>query len=282
MLRIITTCVCAIVAAASFTGCGKAREWQGAPADTPSRDVVLFAPLDVGPLAEVYPAARIDYARELAKSLDFRMERIQAYVGTALPVSSDPKWDQGMMGEARGAGLVVLTEVVSVEEQEAVGGSGKLVATLSMRGIDATGKEAWAQEPVATYSLAPNPKVGLAPSGQPMSRAVWSACGKGLTALQNYLENENLADRPDPTEDELPEPAVLVDVKIDSTPSNADIFVDGTFRGNTPTTVPLPVRELTLRIERQGYQPWEQRLTPRSDMHLAPALEPLPGQAPAE
>ncbi|MFW5751622.1 MAG: PEGA domain-containing protein [Planctomycetota bacterium] len=282
MLRIITTCVCAIVAAASFTGCGKAREWQGAPADTPARDVVLFAPLDVGPLAEVYPEARIEYARDLAKSLGYRMERIEAYVGTALPASSDPRWDQGMIGEARGAGLVVLTEVVGIEEQEAVGGGGKLIATLSMRGIDATGKVAFAQEPVASYSLAPNPKVGLAPSGQPMSRAVWAACGKGLTALQRYLETENLAGRPDPAADDPPEQHVLVDVKIDSTPSNADIFVDGTFRGNTPTTVPLPVRAITLRIERQGYQPWEQELTPRSDMHLAPALEPLPGDTPAE
>ena len=78
-----------------------------------------------------------------------------------------------------------------------------------------------------------------------------------------------------PSDDRPPEEAVLVDVMVDSIPPNADILIDGTFLGNTPVTVPLPVREITVRVERQGFQPWERTLTPSSDMRIQPALEPL-------
>lgn len=49
-------------------------------------------------------------------------------------------------------------------------------------------------------------------------------------------------------------------VSITSDPSGADIYVDGAFTGNTPSTLHLSAGEHTIKIESAGKKPWERQL----------------------
>lgn len=259
-----------------LASCGdRAREWS-LDADLAGRRVVLFAPVALGPLAEIYPEADLTYARNMAQRIDATVQGARAFVGSALPSSGDPRWDEeGMLGEARGAHVVVLTRITDIERRSRPGSDDMAVVTSRMVALRADGTEVWRKTTESSYSLRPNIRVQLQPAGRPESRAAWEACRRNLTALRYWLELQPDLDVIDPADVPEEEMAPLVDVKIDSDPQNADIIVNGTFRGHTPMVVPLPVRELTLRIERQGYHPWERTITPSSAMNLAPALTPL-------
>jgi ATP-dependent Clp protease ATP-binding subunit ClpA len=67
-------------------------------------------------------------------------------------------------------------------------------------------------------------------------------------------------------------------VTIGSTPTGADIEVDGAFLGNTPAEVPLAVGERVVRITKKGYKPWERTLQvlPRGKQTITAELEQLP------
>ena len=78
---------------------------------------------------------------------------------------------------------------------------------------------------------------------------------------------------------EVPNGINLIDVAFDSDPSKADILIDGAFRGTTPQVLPLPGKEVTVSIERQGYQPWTRKLMPATGMKIQPALVALPPAA---
>jgi hypothetical protein len=51
------------------------------------------------------------------------------------------------------------------------------------------------------------------------------------------------------------------EVDISSTPPNADIEVDGSFVGNTPSSIAVLGGEHTVKISKSGYKPWERRVT---------------------
>ena len=259
-----------------LASCGDtAREWSP-DADLAGRRVVLFAPVDLGPLAEIYPDADLVYARNMAQRIDATVQDSRAFVGSALPDSGDPRWEaEGMLGEARGAHVVVLTRITNIERRNRPGTDDMVVVTARMVALRGDGVEVWRKTTESSYSLRLNIRAQLQPAGQPESRAAWEACRRNLTALRYWLELQPDLTVTDPADDPEEEMAPLVDVQIDSDPQNADIIVNGTFRGHTPMTVPLPVRELTLRIERQGYHPWERKITPSSAMNLSPALTPL-------
>jgi ATP-dependent Clp protease ATP-binding subunit ClpA len=52
-----------------------------------------------------------------------------------------------------------------------------------------------------------------------------------------------------------------VTVLITSTPTAAEIEVDGTFLGTTPAELPLPVGEHVVKLSKKDYQMWERKLT---------------------
>lgn len=77
---------------------------------------------------------------------------------------------------------------------------------------------------------------------------------------------------PTPTE----RPAVpTASVVVQSTPSGADITVDGWFVGNAPSTLRLPAGEHTITIAASGYKRWERKIVVivGSDVTLSATLE---------
>jgi len=81
-------------------------------------------------------------------------------------------------------------------------------------------------------------------------------------------------------------------VIVESTPSGADIEVDGAFVGNTPSTVSVAPGSHQIAVKKKGFADWTKTLTVTSgSVHLnaeleatvppAPATAPAPAQTPA-
>lgn len=284
-MKTIPFVIVVIAATLVLAGCRSARSW---PADGPPETlqegnrnrVVLFAPLELGPLAATYPEARLKYARDLAVRLDLLFDNTQSWVGETLPPSDDPRWADGAVGAAAGAHVVVLTEVLEINQPKANPGfTPRVEALVRMRGINAKGEEIYRNELTGTVADETFGKL-MHEGAKPQAKAVWEASKKLMVGLGNWVEQQPLPEPGDVWKPRDRDQAPLVDVMISSTPEGADIFVDGVFRGTTPSNVPIPVRELTLKLERQGYQVWERTFTPESNMSIAPGLEPLPGAGP--
>jgi hypothetical protein len=76
-----------------------------------------------------------------------------------------------------------------------------------------------------------------------------------------------------------PGPATAI-VDVSSTPPNADIEVDGSFVGNTPSSLGLTAGEHTLKITKIGYKPWEIKvITYTGAMRLVAELESVPSSS---
>jgi PEGA domain len=72
----------------------------------------------------------------------------------------------------------------------------------------------------------------------------------------------------------------LAKIQVDSTPPGADIEVDGTFVGNTPSEVQLAEGEHTVAIKKAGFKDWERMLkvSSGSTVHLSAELEKIAAQ----
>lgn len=64
-------------------------------------------------------------------------------------------------------------------------------------------------------------------------------------------------------------------LQIDSTPPGADIEVDGSFVGNTPSEVQVSEGDHTVAVKKSGYKSWERKLKANagSSVHLGAELE---------
>ncbi len=69
-------------------------------------------------------------------------------------------------------------------------------------------------------------------------------------------------------------------LSVASTPDGADIEVDGSFVGNTPSEIEVAGGEHTVAVKKNGFKDWERKLkvTVGSNLHLAAELEKLPAQ----
>jgi len=47
---------------------------------------------------------------------------------------------------------------------------------------------------------------------------------------------------------------------VTSTPPGADVEINGSFVGNTPSTVEVELGEQSVVISKKGYQPWSRKL----------------------
>ena len=91
--------------------------------------------------------------------------------------------------------------------------------------------------------------------------------------------------------------AAMASVTVSSVPLDADIEINGSFSGNTPSTLKLAPGEYRIVVKKEGYQPWERTLQAgagaaisvnaelvASEAHPPPAaLPPAPSEvAPAD
>jgi hypothetical protein len=69
-------------------------------------------------------------------------------------------------------------------------------------------------------------------------------------------------------------------LSVGSTPDGADIEVDGSFVGNTPSSVQVPEGEHTVTVKKEGFKNWERKLkvSAGSDVHLNAEIEKLAAQ----
>jgi hypothetical protein len=65
-----------------------------------------------------------------------------------------------------------------------------------------------------------------------------------------------------------------------SVPDGADIEVDGSFVGNTPSEIEIAAGSHTISVKKTGFKDWERKLavSSGSSVHLNPELEKLPSQ----
>jgi hypothetical protein len=71
-----------------------------------------------------------------------------------------------------------------------------------------------------------------------------------------------------------------VSLEIASTPPGADIELDGSFVGNTPSSVGVSAGDHTIRLTKTGYAAWERKVkTSTGAVRISPDLEPLAASA---
>ncbi|MBA2480576.1 MAG: PEGA domain-containing protein [Planctomycetes bacterium] len=243
---------------------------EAAAAAEAGRRIVVFAPLATGPLAQDYAEARLQFAYDLASRVDWLSKDLDGQAGEALPDSDADDWTKGQVPATAGAYLTVLTRVVEIKPIGGVSGihdrRPTISATVEMKALDGDGRVVFLKKAMGQASGATTAKL-MSDSSKPESMAAWDACSTAVGALLKYVQDRNDLASADAD--------ATITVDIDSEPARADIIIDGGFRGTTPQKVPLPVRVVTVRIERQGYQPWQRQLTPSEGMRIQPVLAKL-------
>ena len=74
-------------------------------------------------------------------------------------------------------------------------------------------------------------------------------------------------------------PSAQSSVNVDSTPSGADISVDGAFVGNTPSTLSLTPGAHTILIHKDGFQDWTRKVSiSGGTIHISANLTPVPAK----
>jgi hypothetical protein len=244
--------------------------------------IVLFAPIKLGELAAIYPDGATELPHKMANYIDILVKEADGRVGESLPMSGDPAWDVGRVATAGGAHLVVLTSIMELRRVEGIpdssGRNYNQVAVVDFRAVDIDGRVVLNKQ---IKSVVPYRQSGKfsGPVNAPESVATWQSLSTGCGFIKEFLDkNPDLRVIPK----QNPTGAInMVEVTIDSAPNKADILIDGVFRGTTPQVIPLPDKQVTIRIERQGYQTWSRALVPVIGMRIQPALEPLaPSSAP--
>jgi len=79
-------------------------------------------------------------------------------------------------------------------------------------------------------------------------------------------------------------PVTPASVEIESTPSGAEIEIDGAFVGNTPSTVPVTPGSHEITVQKKGFADWTRKLSVTGgNVHLSADLEAVsaPAQSPA-
>jgi len=73
----------------------------------------------------------------------------------------------------------------------------------------------------------------------------------------------------------MPAAPASAKLQLESDPSGADIQVDGSFVGNTPSDVQVPEGEHTISVKRAGFKEWERKMkvSGGSSVHLNAELE---------
>jgi hypothetical protein len=248
-------------------GCAErdVNRWHGSKPDQVF--AVVFAPVDIAPLAPIWPEGSVQFAYDLANRVDFLGRDANGWAAETAPLSAGKE-----QKPIDGADWTVSTKLISVELGASPFGP-QFVAKIEMHAVDKSGKLVFLKTAHGTCLNETSPKL-MSPEAKPESRAAWAACANGVSALIERIRLRSELPDEVPVAAPAPLPAT-VQVMITSVPDHADVLIDGKFRGSTPLALTLPTKPLTMRIERQGHQPWSRELTPAEGMQVAPALEPL-------
>jgi hypothetical protein len=110
----------------------------------------------------------------------------------------------------------------------------------------------------------------------------WSTNGATIRAASAVAEQ--------PTRSVAPQPAALTTVapaapstgklSLSSDPSGADIEIDGSFVGNTPSDLQVAEGEHTIAVKKSGFKDWQRtmKVSSGSNVHLNAELEKIAAQ----
>ena len=280
MYRYVFLILCVLL----ITACQRERVWIDPSASTekdPNKvsdidgRLILLAPAAMDAIKETYSAAPRGYAKQVINWLEHGVGSTTFLYAPSLPDASAPVWGAGPVAAAAGSNLVILVALDSIEEVPGVNAPGgprtDLLATVTLRVINAQGQAVWKKTHTAQVENSVSPKFRSGPGSAP-GRAVWNANKKCIAALKDWLDAKSDTETFGKQEKE-PEPQLgQVKVHITSTPLGADVLVDGQFKGNTPLEVYLPLKEVEISIERGGYQAWQRKLKPSTGLEIKPIL----------
>jgi hypothetical protein len=102
----------------------------------------------------------------------------------------------------------------------------------------------------------------------------WAAHGTTIRAAAAAAQSKAAASQ-SPAVPALAATLTTAKVSVTSTPDGADIEVDGSFVGNTPSDIDVPAGEHTVSVKKTGFQAWEKKLkvSSGSNVHLKAELE---------
>lgn len=231
---------------------------------------VIYPPVAVGSLTTTWPSASLDLAHHLAWRVD-AFDGRRGYDGLAC----ETPMAVSQFNQLGAKDVVVQAELTEQVATRSAAGPRRR-ATALLRAYDRSGRLRAEVQGTGESEDLEQPKL-LSPATQPPSLAAISALNDANDRLLPLLLIPVAAVAPPPAAvgapPETPMPATVA-VTIDSSPSHADVLIDGRFRGTTPLAITLPTtKPCTIRIERQGFRPWSRELTPEPEMQLQPALE---------
>ena len=275
---LLSLCVLAVAALAQSANAAEMSEMA------PPERTVIFAPIGLGPFAEVDKDANLRIPREMVDYVKRNKAKFEARLAGSLPNGGDEIWlkDGTARRMASGAHYAIVGTIDSIGTEKAVRAPGKrrknsdLVATMTIRAINPAAGEVWVKTFKGKVEEKYSDNVSEALGQQ--KQAVQAAATKCMNALLKWLNNKYDPETgrfPPEGDGKHPEAKDLLDIKITSIPEGAKIHVDEVFRGNTPAVVPLSARTWTIKIERQGYEPWVQEVEISPEMVIQPALTPI-------
>ena len=147
----------------------------------------------------------------------------------------------------------------AVKETKGGGHTGAMTA-----GIVATGLIVW---PAAPFFLFMHGKDTTIPKGTEITAYI-----NGDFPLDGKKLHPAIAEAP--AAPSQPAAAQTV-IQISSTPAGADVELDGSFVGNTPSSLDVAPGEHTIKISKSGFKPWERKVKAvGGNVQLSPSLEP--------
>ena len=102
----------------------------------------------------------------------------------------------------------------------------------------------------------------------------WAAHGPAIRVAAAAAQSRAAASQSPPTPAAAATPTTAK-LSVTSIPDGADIEVDGSFVGNTPSDIDVPAGEHTVTVKKSGFQTWEKKLkvSSGSNVHLKAELE---------